>query len=108
MACCNNRNVLVTIQSQTPASDGEGGQTLTWGTFTTLWCSVKQKTAWERDANGQRTMGVYLELTATWYAGILPTMRASFGGKLYNIINANNLETMNRWVVIRVEEGIPS
>src|SRR5689334_20672036 len=48
-------NQLATIQTPTATSDGQGGQTITWGTLGTAWALVNPLSARETQLAAQMT-----------------------------------------------------
>lgn len=91
----------VTIQSATEANNSYGEPVKTWGNHAVnRWCEVVYETGLEAyDANRVRDEQP-LTLRLRYVAGIVPKMRAVFGGNNYDIISVKNLDMVNRFIEI--------
>lgn len=68
----------VVIQSKTPSSDSQGGRSVSWGTFATVWANVRAAGA--REQLAQQSIGSRAEymVTIRYRADVTPSMRLSW------------------------------
>lgn len=65
----------VVVQSNTTTPDSQGGRSSSWGTFATIWASVKAVSGSEVLQTAAVTSLVSYEIEARWRADLTPGMR---------------------------------
>jgi SPP1 family predicted phage head-tail adaptor len=101
-------NDRVVIERSTSASDGMGGQTVTWSTLYNLWANVKAVRGREAESLGRQvTVETYL-ITVRYGLTITTHDRAIWSGKTMNIRSAQDREGTRRWLSIEAETGLGS
>ncbi|MDY6844231.1 MAG: phage head closure protein [Thermodesulfobacteriota bacterium] len=68
-----------------------------------VWVSIKQLGGDEIFINDQRRYRSVIEINARYTSGIVPSMKLSYGGNQYNILNVENVEMRNKELKIRAE-----
>jgi SPP1 family predicted phage head-tail adaptor len=107
--CINDLKWPVEVQRNTPADDGQGGTTPAWAThIAVIWCKMVQKSGDERWARNRLEAQARVVFTTHYGIEITEKDRLSFGGKLYNIRNINNLDFENKWLEITCDTGVPT
>lgn len=99
-------NKRIVIQTPTQTKDSEGYANSSWATFATVWAAVKPMAGRELIMAGVNAPQNSVQFTIRYLAGVLPTMRISYGGKYYNITNVANLDDGNRWIELTTSEVI--
>lgn len=95
----------IVIQSQTRTMDDTGGNTVTWGTFATVWAEIEPKSAnqvlWSMSLQHRVTHKV----TIRQLVGVDSSMRILYGSRIFQIHGFRNLEEFGRFMEIDAEEG---
>lgn len=75
----------ITIQSVTEASDGQGGQDLTWATDTTVWALITPASSWESMQAMQLQTPITHKVTMRYRAGLTTKNRLLYDGRVFEI-----------------------
>ena len=94
----------VTIQSKTVVQDAYGEETITWGTFATVWANVEPLRGREFLEARQVMAEVSTRITMRYYAGVKPEMRAVFGSITYDILAVIHVESREREMQLMCQE----
>lgn len=81
----------ITIQTLTTAPDAYGEMLPTWTTFATVNAKVRPIRGEEYFAAQQVNARVDSIFLIRWLAGVLPTMRISYDGQLWDIRSLNEI-----------------
>jgi len=94
----------VTIQSKTVVQDAYGEETITWGTFATVWANVEPLRGREFLEGRQVMAEVSTRITMRYYAGVKPEMRAVYGSITYDILAVIHVESREREMQLMCQE----
>jgi SPP1 family predicted phage head-tail adaptor len=95
----------VTIQQETPTSDGAGGYALVWINVMTIWAEIEPITGQKVFTDGHLEGHVTHHITMRYATGITTDMRVTYNNRLFNIRAVLNTDEQNRWTELLVEEG---
>lgn len=102
----------VTIESQSAVADGQGGSTMTWGTFASGWAHLDPKTGVERLFAGKLEGDTYMRITMRWRQGVTTAMRVkyvtSFQTRYFQIHVILNKEEQWDFMTLLCMEGVGS
>jgi SPP1 family predicted phage head-tail adaptor len=84
----------VLIEERTDEQDSSGQQLDVWTTFARRWAERLETPGSESSAPQQQFARVPTVWRLRFIAGVLPSMRLTSGGKLYDIISAIDREGM--------------
>lgn len=96
----------ITFKERQASQNGYGEET-TWSTVTTLWASAEPILGNEYFAAERMNTKVQIKFRCRYFTGLNETLRISFEGNEYEIIDAMNIKVMDREVLIyakRVED----
>lgn len=82
---------LITIQSATAARSATGDEVLTWATYKQAWAQKMDVGGRERFVPVGRQGEVNAVFRMHYTSGVLPAMRVSYDGQLYDILYANEI-----------------
>ena len=100
------RNKVV-LQSMSPSTDYGGGQSISWGTATTVWAKVENLSGTENSFGDQIEDRSNYRFTIRYYSALTPKYRISYNSKTFNIQHiASLMEGKERYQVIQAEEGV--
>jgi len=100
------RNKVV-LQSMSPSTDSGGGQSISWGTATTVWAKVENLSGTENSFGDQIEDRSNYRFTIRYYSALTPKYRISYNSKTFNIQHiASLMEGKERYQVIQAEEGV--
>jgi len=100
------RNKVV-LQSMSPSTDSGGGQSVSWGTATTVWAKVENLSGTENSFGDQIEDRSNYRFTIRYYSALTPKYRISYNSKTFNIQHiASLMEGKERYQVIQAEEGV--
>lgn len=91
MKCCDsdfnpaNFRHRITIQALSLVANDTGGQSETWTNFATVWASLTPKLTKEVNFAQRIEPRVDHEIRMRYVAGLTPTMRISFGSRIFEI-----------------------
>ena len=90
MICSRKLNKRIAIETSTPTRDTTGSVIPIWSTFATIWASKQHKTSREFYA-AQKVNSEITDLFVIRYLpGVTTKMRASYDGKYYDILGADD------------------
>ncbi len=106
------RSTLIKIQSNPRASDGHGGQDNKGGEWVdkfTAWSKMEKGAGRESFLNRQRSTRSGYKFTLDFQLAneVLTTDRVLVGLRTFDIFDVDNVDEMNRTLVVRAEEGRP-
>jgi SPP1 family predicted phage head-tail adaptor len=106
------RSVQIKIQSNPRADDGFGGQDNVegnWADKFEIWANMKRTSGRELFTNRQKESRSLYKFTMVFPLGetVLTTDRILVGDRAFDIHDVNNVEEMNRELVVIAEEGVP-
>jgi len=100
------RNKVV-LQSMSPSTDSGGGQSVSWGTATTVWAKVENLSGTENSFGDQIEDRSNYRFTIRYYSALTPKYRISYNSKTFNIQHiASLMEGKERYQVIQAEVGV--
>ena len=105
------RNTLIKIQSNARASDGHGGQDNDgeWVDKFEAWAKMGKTQGREGFANRQTSTRSAYKFTLDFQLAneVLTTDRVLVGTRVFNIFNVDNVDEMNRTLIVKADEGRP-
>lgn len=101
-----SRRHRVRIEKPTSARSSTGAVTITWSEFDTLWASIETLKTYERQSAESSWPGADVKIGIKYVAGLLPTMRIVYSGKIYSILGINDIEERHRDVDIICKTGV--
>lgn len=96
----------ITIQRETLADDGYGGQTVTLSTVATVWAHVRPMNGREAEHAQQLEATAMYLFVIRHLAGILPNDRIAWGGETYNIRFPRYRSGRQLYLEIEAEHGV--
>lgn len=104
MIPAGKRRHLLTIQTAVLTNTEDGAATETWRTFARTFGFIKPVGGAERFiAGGQQATSTHT-ITIPYLAGITPSMRATYNGRTFSFQSVNNVDEINREIVIAATE----
>jgi len=94
----------IVIQQRSTSKDGFGEQLHTWTTFNTVWARVEPLSGKEFFAAQEFRAEVTTKITIRYLSGVLPKMRVSFDGSIYDIHAVMNIIEENKKMVLMCSE----
>lgn len=99
----------ITLQQEQQTSDLAGGYTLAWSDVATVWAAIdsnsRRTSSTENLTAGQLENRSFFVLTIRYRAGVTGKMRISYGGRVFNIRRAVNVDEKNQWIELFATEG---
>lgn len=102
------RRSRITIQNPVKSKQPNGSVITTYNTFAQLWARIETLQGTSREAAMAVWPKADNKITMQFIEGVLPTMRVSFRGMFYTILNVNNVDMRDREIVLTCESGISS
>ena len=96
----------IVIQQEARTPDGQGGFTIVWNTFATVYGGFEPLSGVESVVARQLQDATTHRLTIRYLSGVKAGMRVLYNSRLFNIRDVLNLDERNRWMELRVEEGV--
>lgn len=96
---------VVVIEQPPVATDTPGQPTGDWTPFMTWYCSDRPTGGVEQFAAGVYTAKAGHVFEGHWAAGVTESMRINLSGRMFDIANVNNVDGLNRTMVITATEG---
>lgn len=90
----------IIIQQASESRTATGAATPSWSTFATVWASYEPTAGSERYASMQKEAKVNAVFTIRYLAGVIPKMRISYNGLLWDILDVQ--ETAQRHRAMRI------
>lgn len=100
------RRHKIKIEVPTNTRSSIGGVTITWTEFKSLWASIETFKTYERQSAEAAWPGADVKMGVKYVAGLLPTMRIVYGGKIYSILGINDIEERHRDLEIVCKTGV--
>lgn len=104
-------NQKIVIEQPAVVSDGEGGETTTWSTYSTVWASIRPLRGREYYEANQTRADVTAEIRIRYIAGITPKMRVKYVldsvTRYYDIHAVQDMWERDREIVMMVSERAP-
>ena len=97
----------ITVESAAGASDGAGGETVTWDTLATLWAHIAPAPAGERIVAGHLSGVVTHTVTLRWRDDIAGGMRIAYRGRLFRVLAVQDADETRRYLIAKTEEETP-
>jgi SPP1 family predicted phage head-tail adaptor len=94
----------VTIQQRSTGTDAAGGVLNAWENVATRCASIDRASGSELWGSAQRSARVPTVFRLRYLAGVVPSMRLLFDGRVYNILSAVDQEGRKAELVITAEE----
>lgn len=83
----------LTIQANTPTRDSIGGEVASWATHATWWAELVQAKGGEAFRGGVVHAGADSVASGRYITGVTPQMRVTYGSRIFDILNVNNVES---------------
>lgn len=96
----------VIIERLTATQDAAGQETGTWGTFATRWASLEPLSGRELVNAQQVSAEVTHAITLRYLSGVVPKMRAVFGGRNFDIQSVLNRDERKVELELLVRERV--
>ena len=96
----------VVVERATTASDGMGGQTVTWSTAYTLWAKVRPVKGRETEHQGRLAPVETFLIVVRHGPTITAVDRITWNGKELNIRTVQDRDGDRRWLTIEAESGL--
>lgn len=96
----------VTIQEQSTARDTFGQRVDTWTTVATVWASVEPLQGREFLDGRSLEAEISLRVRMRYRSGVEPTMRLSWGGRIFEIVAITSTEERGRELVLMCREAV--
>lgn len=110
MKCCDITpgmlNRKIEIYQLTKTATPTGGFTESWTLFASGWAHVKNMSGTELIRADQLGATAYSDFTIRYRGDLNETMKLVYRGTDYQIRHLNNLEEMDKWLVIKAERGV--
>lgn len=101
------RRSRIVIQSPVKTKANGGGYTTTWADFgKPVWAAIETMKTFEKQAAQAAWPGADSTITFKFVAGLLPTMRIVYDGKIYSILGINDVDERHRNHELTCKQGI--
>ncbi|QDP49539.1 MAG: putative head completion protein [Prokaryotic dsDNA virus sp.] len=97
---------LVELQSATTTSDGAGGVTEAYSKIADIWCDIQPISAIEEYRQGKLKEKVTHKLIMRYRSDINTSYKIVYGSREFNIRGILDLGNRNRFLEVKVEEGV--
>jgi len=99
---------VVAFERATRTGDGFGGITQTWATISGAPTRAYVKPLSGREVYESQRVEAHASvmIAVRYFSDIRERDRVTIGGREYNIRHIRNVENRNRWLEIRLEEGV--
>lgn len=95
------------IQAPVDTPDGQGGSTRVWSTVATVRCSIKPVSSRERVFLESIDNSLNSRMVMRYRADVTGEMIVLFNGLRHNIRGTpRNIENLNRWLELDLEQGV--
>lgn len=95
----------ITIESQSTVSDGQGGNTATWGTLATVWAAISATGGREFQAARQSRPTLSHEITMRHRSDVTPAMRVKLSAsRVFGIVAVIDPDETRTATVLHCEE----
>ena len=98
---------LIRIEQPVQVKDTDTGAiTTTWILFKNMWASIETMRSFVKQAAQASWPGADVEISIDYVEDLLPTFRIVYKDKIYSILNANNLDEMDRDYILTCQTGV--
>ncbi len=104
MVAIGRLNRLITIETKTLSKDSAGFDSGTWETFAQAWAKVDPTGGREFKSAEQVTSEVTHKFTIRYQAGITPSHRIDWSGRVFDIESVINPREANEHLIISAVE----
>lgn len=112
MKCCDfyagRLKHAALLQEYIATDDGYGGKSYEWRTIDRIKCRFEQKGNGEKWHAEAMTNTARYVVEARYNDKIKANMRLLFNCLTFKIVGINNVEFANKWLLIDVEQGVPT
>ena len=95
----------VTIQRRSQSVDEYGGQSVAWQDLATVWASFEPTGGKEDPQSGQVRAVATFKIGMRFFDGLTPADRLVYNGRVFDIVNINDVEELHREFDITAREG---
>lgn len=95
----------ITIQQRGTSQDGAGQPVISWTAFATVWANKIEQSGRQFLAAGAMQNEAKSVFTIRYFAGVIPSMRISYGGLFYDIVDVSDPDGRLREMVIACTSG---
>ncbi|MDA8212164.1 MAG: phage head closure protein [Clostridia bacterium] len=96
----------VKIQQKSVTRDSFGAESVTWSDVATVWAVVEPLRGREFFGAQQVNAEVTTRIRIRYRSGVVPTMRALYGSRVYDIQSVINLDERNRELQLMCKEVV--
>ena len=98
---------VVTIESPPTGEDATGANYGAWTTFAAnVRAEIRPTGGSEQYGGGAYNPEAWHTVTMRHVAGFTSAMRINFGGRLFDVLNINDVMERGRWMVLTCKEGV--
>jgi SPP1 family predicted phage head-tail adaptor len=94
----------IVIEQVTRVSDGTGGVTDNWSTFTTVWASIEPVSANQILFSEQLQQRITHRIFVRYLTGLSSDMRVAFDNRTFRVISFRNIEERKKFLEISALE----
>ena len=95
----------VTIQRRSRSVDEFGGQSPAWQDLATVWASFEPTGGKEGEQSGQVRAVAAFNIGMRYFEGLTAADRLVYNGRIFDIVNINDIEELHREFDITAREG---
>lgn len=95
----------ITIQRRSQSVDEYGGQSGAWQDLATVWGSFEPTGGKEDAQSGQVRAVATFKIGLRYFAGLTAADRLVYNGRIFDIVNINDIEELHREFDITAREG---
>jgi SPP1 family predicted phage head-tail adaptor len=95
----------VTIQRRSDSVDEYGGQSVAWNDVATVWASLSPTGGKEEPQSGMVRAVASFNIQMRYFAGLTPKDRLVYNGRIFDIVNINDVDERHREYEITAREG---
>lgn len=97
---------MIRIEQPVKVRTATGGTTITWELFKSMWAGIETLRSFEKQSADAVWPGADSRISIWYIAGLLPTMRVNYKGKIYSILGINDIEERHRDVELMCQSGL--
>lgn len=99
-------NRKITIQKLVKTATSTGGFDESWVNVANVWAKIKNMSGTELVRADQLGATAFSDFTIRYRAGLNETMKIVYRGVDYQIRHINNIEELDRFLIIKAERGV--
>jgi SPP1 family predicted phage head-tail adaptor len=98
----------ITITQRATGRDSAGEQLHTWSTFWPCWAHIAAiaRMAIEQPQGGALQNPTKFQITIRFHAGVVPAMRVEYQGRIFNIMNVDDVDGAGEEMILFCEENM--